>query len=440
MRNRGTSQSGQMASILGAGYAPVSWQGTVGEADIYVAERDGREVLVKHLAHNRPRYEVLRRQLLEEGKLASELKHDNLLGFRAAIESRTGVSLVFDHPGGINVARLTDVLRGRGEAVPFDVAMHITLEAARATDRVRFRTGVPVRSLAPEHVIITDRGVVMLATHQLGLIRLAVVQDEPTDPDLFALGRLFVTMLVGEKPKGKALLLAELAEEGVPAELVDIVLRATSPNGYVDVGEMIVDLQRQGRRMTSHHLARLFWENGLFSEDVVRILPPPDIQDAITTEDFVPIAADFDQEPTMRERSTTRRRSRRFSSISFVPPGELEIAVRASTEPDGSESCTRPEIVLPTPTPYIRPGPYDRPPHERSLGSQVRGLFDEQPPSIDVTPNDVIHDLDEPAPLRRRPWWMLGIVAFVLALAVVVAVSPPPAPKTKLVGTKVSPP
>ena len=433
--------------MLGAGYRPISWLGYVGETDLFVAEREGREVLVKHLSRTHRRFDALRRQMLEEGRLAAELHHHNLVAFRAAHDTRTGLSLVFDHPGGVNVAQLTDRLGERGEAVPFDVAVHITLEAARATARVRARTNVPVRSLQPEHVLVTDRGIVMLATHRLGLIRLAVVQEESRDPDVFELGRLLFTMLVGEAPRADVPpTLSILAEEEVPDELVTIVRRATYGHDYDDVERVVADLeawQKGGRRsVEARQIATLFWENGLLSEDVVRLLPPPsDGAGAIEAASLLPpppVSNEFEDGPRTIAQSEWE---------AAMPPARLIAgAVRVTPVPQLRARTPRHASDV---TALIRRrrrsggGPPPVPTRivvieERALDGQVEALFDEQPPSFPLDPRDLISDLDE-ADVAVRPtrwWFLLGIIAFVIAGAITIGVVANTAPP-KLVGTQI---
>ena len=221
----------------------------MGETELYLGERPSpvrtRYAVLKHLPRARRGYLALRERMLEEGRYAHQLAHQNFLPFLDAEEDDSGFTLAYESPSGIELSRAVTELAHREEALPFGLIVHIGRELARATAYAHREHALVLRELRPDTVFVTKEGRILIATYRLdlghaehqaseaGMVHLAPEclsrSEYSVGSDVYALGTLLHTLLAGRAPSGSTVPLELLEDQGVPEALISIVARATHP-------------------------------------------------------------------------------------------------------------------------------------------------------------------------------------------------------------------
>ena len=251
-----------------AGYIPLSSAGTLGETELYLGERPSpikaRYALLKHLPRSRRGYLALRERMIEEGRYADKLAHPSFLTFLDADEDDSGFTLAYESPTGLDLSHAVSELARREEALPFGLIAHIIRELASACAFAHSERALVLRELRSDNVLIFKDGRILIATHRLELGHPEREPDREDSPhlapecltrseygiasDVYALGVLLFTLLTGRSPPtGRPVPLELLDDEGVPAELIGIVARATRPSKaerHRDAERLATELER----------------------------------------------------------------------------------------------------------------------------------------------------------------------------------------------------
>ena len=259
-----------------AGFVPISSLGSLGETGLYLGERPSplgtRHVLLKHLPRVRRGYLALRERMIEEGRVADRLTHSSFLPFIDADEDDSGFTLAYEWPIGIELSRAVFELSRRNDALPFELIAHTVRELARAVSYTHRERALVLRDLRAENVIVTKDGRILIATHRLELGHPEREPDFDDAPhlapecvarseygiasDIYALGVLAFTLLVGHAPPSRSTLaLEQLEREGVPERMIGIVARASHPakaERYRDALRMAAELESW---LASQHVA-----------------------------------------------------------------------------------------------------------------------------------------------------------------------------------------
>jgi len=209
---------------------------TGGMAEVFVARREGAHGFVKRVALKRILPQYLKdpdfiSMFINEARLAAHLEHPNIVQVFDFGEQDHELYLAMELIVGSNVNRLLRGVANREEAVPLDVALHITSQTARAlayAHRARDAEGAPLgivhRDVSPANVLLTGTGHVKLS--DFGIARVdnrsgrtddgtvrgklgymspeqVLGQDLDGHSDVFTLATVFAEMLIAEPLFGR---------------------------------------------------------------------------------------------------------------------------------------------------------------------------------------------------------------------------------------------
>ena len=205
--------------------------GQGGMAQVFAAERVGphgfrKRVALKRILPHLVDDPAFVEMFVAEAQLCARLEHPNIVQvFDFGVDGRE-LFLAMELVEGTSVARLLRVLASRGEAVPLEVALHVTLGAARAlayAHRLRGPEGAPLalvhRDVSPGNLLLTASGHVKLVDFgiartelrerhtdeqnlrgKIGYMSPEQVTGQPLDgqSDVFTLAIVLAEMLLGE--------------------------------------------------------------------------------------------------------------------------------------------------------------------------------------------------------------------------------------------------
>jgi serine/threonine protein kinase len=344
-----------------------------------------RRAVIKTAPRRSPGYLLKRRRLVEEGRILGALRHPNLIALLEATEDERGTHLVFEHLEGVSLERATALLRGRNEALPFELCVFIVTEVLRGMSCahvLRDDDGSPLRlvlrEIVPGNVLVARTGHVKLATFAFPLAPHGdAPRPHPHAPaylaperiarrrydaraDVYSAGMLLFELLFG-RPRGagqKASAAGELEQEGAPGALVEVVSRATEPrpeDRYQSASAMARDLLRW-LQDAEHHtapatVAKFFERQGLFDRGAVR----PSSRKA------VPLSAVLEEDATVKtiepiEVEPAKEEPAKEEPAKEEPPNETLSAVIIFEELEPPPPAPpRPEeplslVVLPAPS------------------------------------------------------------------------------------------
>jgi serine/threonine-protein kinase len=243
---------------------------------------------------------------IDEAALVAQLEHPNIVQVFDFGEDGDELYLAMELVEGSSVGRMLRVVAARGDAVPLDVALHITLQGARAlayAHRTRDASGLPMeivhRDVSPGNLLLTRHGHVKLADFgiartqraerhtdarnlrgKIGYMSPEQVNGAVLSPksDVFTLGIVLAEMLLGETlfaqgPDLDVLLrirqvdLAVLSRtrRRIPSDVRELLLSALSEN----------PLQRPDARTLAEAIETVMARRGLATggpERVARLL------------------------------------------------------------------------------------------------------------------------------------------------------------------------
>lgn len=308
------------------GHVLLSALGRTANTALYLGEKPmaygpPRRAFVSRLARGDADYERHRRTVLADARIGAAFDHPNLVTVMHAGEDERGAYVVYEHLEGTNLARINAAMRGRGEALPFEIVAWIVAEVLRglhhahelAEDGVR-PLNLVVGELCPDNVLVSRTGQVKLATFALRLcprddlgavIEMAqraraylapeALAERAWTPrsDVFAIGRLLFELLVGRsafegrRPDSvyietleRGIPLHELGDEDVPVGLQKIVARATHQipdQRYPDALSMATALNtwlfESGRHAMPSLVSRFLERHGLYEGAAIAFGP-----------------------------------------------------------------------------------------------------------------------------------------------------------------------
>lgn len=144
-------------------------------AEVYEAFRCGphgfrKRVALKRILPHVAADPTYLRMFIEEASLVATLEHPNIVQVFDFGEEQGDLYLAMELVEGSSVGRMLRVLAARGDAVPLDVALHVTAQAARALSyahRLRHSDGQLLqlvhRDVSPGNLLITRHGHLKLA-------------------------------------------------------------------------------------------------------------------------------------------------------------------------------------------------------------------------------------------------------------------------------------
>jgi eukaryotic-like serine/threonine-protein kinase len=173
-RESGIQQASAPPARIG-GYELGERLGIGGMAEVFEAFRTGPHGFRKRVALKRilphvavdPAYVAM---FIEEASLVAQCEHPNIVHVFDFGEDGFELYLAMELVEGVSVGRMLRVLAARGDAVPLDVALHVTVQAARAlayAHRLRDASGVSLqlvhRDVSPGNLLLTRLGHLKLA-------------------------------------------------------------------------------------------------------------------------------------------------------------------------------------------------------------------------------------------------------------------------------------
>ncbi|MEM1414010.1 MAG: serine/threonine-protein kinase [Myxococcota bacterium] len=295
---------------------------TGGMAEVYVAQRTGPHGFTKRLALKRilPQYAAdpdFVAMFIDEAKLAAALDHPNIVQVFDFGEHEGELFLAMELVEGTNVNRLLRAAVSRKVEVPFDVAIHVAAQTARAlayAHRYRGPDGALVdfvhRDVSPANLLLTAHGDVKLTDFgiatagakarrtqdghvrgKLGYMSPEQVMGRPLDgrSDVFTLGTVLAELLIGAPLFGKGkeldvlirirdanLANLDAAKRQIPRDIEKVLHRALMkrPQDRPPAAELGAALDEVARRRGFGHgalrLTRLLERLGLIEADHAR--------------------------------------------------------------------------------------------------------------------------------------------------------------------------
>lgn len=283
-----------------------------------------RRAVVKRVRRSRPDYHQLQEMLLDEARATACFDHPNLVSLFDVGETEQGIYLALEYVEGSDLRRVNAKLRARKEALPFELAVFITVEVLRGLHHAHTSKDQDGRSLEivhrdvnPSNVLIARSGHVKLA--DFGVVRMRERVQQKTEPglvkgkyaylapeyiagercsvqtDMYAAGIMLFELLSGRecfsgktayevmwKIVNKGVPMYRLEREGVPEDLQRIVQRATAmapERRYQSAQDMANALEawlmRSGRHATPWVLSVFFHRHDLLParRDTSKIVP-----------------------------------------------------------------------------------------------------------------------------------------------------------------------
>ena len=145
--------------------------GSGGMATVYLARRPGHGgfqsfVAIKRLHTHIAEDEEFVRMFLDEARLASDIRHENVVGIQAIARAADGYYLVMDYVKGGTLSQLRRTSAGGISVVPPRVAVRIALDllaglhaAHEVKDENGQLAGLIHRDVSPENVLVGSDGV-----------------------------------------------------------------------------------------------------------------------------------------------------------------------------------------------------------------------------------------------------------------------------------------
>ncbi|HEY1695781.1 MAG TPA: serine/threonine-protein kinase [Polyangiaceae bacterium] len=159
---------------------------TGGMAEVYVARRAGphgfqKTVAVKRILPQFARDPDFVAMFVDEARVCARLGHPNIVQVFDFGEQDGELYMAMEYVDGTTGARLIRAAAGRGEEIPLDVCLHITLSILRALDyahTARDDDGKPLdlvhRDVSPGNVLVDRTGAVKLT--DFGIARAAEIE------------------------------------------------------------------------------------------------------------------------------------------------------------------------------------------------------------------------------------------------------------------------
>lgn len=228
-----------------------------------------RPAVIKRVRRARPDYHELQPMLLDEARAAAAMTHPNVVQLLDVGEFDGGVFLALEYVEGTDLRKVSQRLRTRSEALPFELAAFVLCEVLRglhhahqAKDDAGRSLELVHRDVTPSNVLIARTGHVKLS--DFGVVAMAQRFQQATAPglikgkyaylapeyiagesasvrtDLYSAGVMLFELLTGREgfPGDSAYEVmwrivnqgvphGLLADEGVPESLRAVVARAT---------------------------------------------------------------------------------------------------------------------------------------------------------------------------------------------------------------------
>ena len=261
-------------------------------------------------------FHLLEEMLIDEAKASASFNHPNLISLIDVDHSEDGVFLVLEYVDGCDLRQINTKLRERREALPFELAVFISIEVLRGLHHAHIAKndeGKPLeivhRDINPSNVIIAKSGHIKLA--DFGVVRMKERLQQPTEPglvkgkyaylapeyisgeqcspkaDIYAAGVMLFELLSGRpcfsgktayevmwKVINKGVPKHRLERENVPEDLQQIVLKATSigpikryPSAQDMANALEAWLVQNNLHATSWVLSVFFQRHNLFEEE-----------------------------------------------------------------------------------------------------------------------------------------------------------------------------
>jgi serine/threonine protein kinase len=258
--------------VLG-GYEQIDHLATGGMGELFVARRRGpggfaRLVVIKRLRADLVGDERAALRLLDEARIAASLYHRNIAQVLDLGLDDGELCLVIEYVPGTDLARLLDVTRA---ALPFELAVTIIVEVARALAYAHARDEIVHRDVSPANVLLGERGEVKLSDFgvararsrlyntrsdtikgKLGYIAPEQIRGEPVDAraDVRALGVILYEATTGmplftadtEYETMRRVLAGDVpapADPRYPAELLALIRRAVAADPAARFGSAL---------------------------------------------------------------------------------------------------------------------------------------------------------------------------------------------------------
>ena len=378
-----------MPTIIGD-YHVVGRLGGGSMAELFLAHKMSRfgfvrRAVVKRVKRTRPDYKQLQEMLLDEARATACFDHPNLVSLFDVGESEHGVYLALEYVDGSDLRRVNAKLRGRKEALPFELAVFVTVEVLRGLHHAHTSKDQEGRSLEivhrdvnPSNVLIARSGHVKLA--DFGVVRMRERVQQKTEPglvkgkyaylapeyiagepcsiqtDVYAAGIMLFELLSGRecfsgktayevmwKIVNKGVPMYRLEREGVPEDLHRIVQRATAmaPERRYQAAQDMANaleawLMRSGRHATPWVLSVFFHRHDLLPRraDTSKVIPLAHLGEVL----------DAPRGPQSAGASWSPSGPRAVESGMTPLPAE----VRAEPEPE-PEAVTPTDVLAPSP-------------------------------------------------------------------------------------------
>lgn len=392
--------------------------------EVYLAHKTSkygflRRAVVKRANPQSKDFEACREMLLDEARALAWLDHMNVVAIIDLAEDDSGFFLAIEHVDGTDLRRVNQLLRTRGEALPFELACFMAAEILRglhhahaAKDNEGRYLEIVHRDVNPANVLISTTGHIKLT--DFGVVRMRDRLQDRTKPgivkgkygylapeyilgkqcdyrvDIYGVGIMLLEALTGrptfsgvsahdvmKKIVDRDLPLHRLEREGVPEDLRKIVERAVAgepADRFASAEEMANALETWVMRSRSPAspwiLSAFFTQHGLF-DPTVEVEPEPEAE--------VPAPAPASPAVTAREPAATP------VADQPSPPAE-PAAAKPPPLPPFKGAISKPEPAKPAPV-NLRP---DTPPPAKPAAEAATPLArdDTAPPKAapDRTP------------------------------------------------------